>query len=173
MGFQYREDAERVYEVLPKRFARYQLAIHPRKSRLVDFSCPHQEDGKGKGTFEFLGFTHYWSRTRRGAWTIKRKTRPKRLKRTMQAFWTWCRDNRHEPLTEQYQELCQKLCGHYQYFGVRSNYKMLEVVYEWAEHSWRYWLNRRSSKRKVTWEMFDRKIRPLFPLPKPRIVHTF
>jgi len=173
LGFEYEDDAKRVFEVLPKRFARFGLTIHPEKSCLVDFSCPRSWESKGKGTFEFLGFTHYWSRTRRGRWTIKRKTRPKRLRRTLRALWTWCRENRHLPMSEQHQKLCQKLQGHYQYFAVRGNYKMLEAVFEGAEHAWRYWLNQRSSKKSVSWNVFDKKIRRVFPFPKPRIIHAF
>jgi group II intron reverse transcriptase/maturase len=172
-GFEYEEDAKRVFEVLPKRFARFELTIHPKKTRLVDFSRPRSWASKGNGSFEFLGFTHYWSRTRRGYWTIKRKTRPKRLRLTLRSLWLWCRENRHLPMSEQHQTLCDKLRGHYQYFAVRGNYKMLEVVFEWAEYAWRYWLNQRTTKKSVTWNVFDRKIRRLFPLLKPRIIHAF
>jgi group II intron reverse transcriptase/maturase len=173
LGFEREEDAQRVYEVLPKRFARYDLTIHPTKSRLVDFGCPRSWESKGKGSFDFLGFTHYWSRTRSGRWTIKRKTRAARIRRTTRALWLWCRENRHKLVSDQHQKLCQKLQGHYQYFAVRGNYKMLEVVYEQAECAWRYWLNQRSSKKSVTWDVFDRRFRRVFPLPKPRIIHAF
>jgi group II intron reverse transcriptase/maturase len=173
LGFECEEDAQRVYEVLPKRFARYDLTIHPTKSRLVDFGCPRSWESKGNGSFDFLGFTHYWSRTRSGHWTIKRKTRAKRIRRTLRALWLWCRKNRHKPVSDQHQKLCQKLQGHYQYFAVRGNYKMLEVVYKQAECAWRYWLNQRSSKKSVTWDVFERRFRRVFPLPKPRIIHAF
>jgi RNA-directed DNA polymerase len=59
--------------------------------------------------------THYWARSRRGYWVIKRKTARKRLRRTTKALWRWCRANRHLPLKDQYRMLCQKLRGHFQY----------------------------------------------------------
>ena len=173
IGCEKEEDARRVMEVLPKRFSKYNLTIHPEKTALVPFRKPPSKrgGGSGNGTFDFLGFTHYWGETRRGYWVIKRKTARKRLRRTMTRLWQWCHWNRHEKLTDQYRNLCRKLRGHYQYYGVRSNYKMLEVVYEYAEKAWRYWLSRCSRTSQINWEKFE-KLRRLFPLPKPRIVHT-
>ena len=127
--------------------------------------------GKGKGTFDFLGFTFYWSKSLRGYWVIKKKTIGKRLSRYMKRLWRWCRQNRHEPIKEQYRTLCTKLRGYYQYFGVRCNYKPLEVVFEHVEKAWRFWLSRRSHKGGIGWEKFE-KIRASFPLPVPRIVHN-
>ena len=123
------------------------------------------------GTFDFLGFTFYWSKSRQGYWVIKKKTMRKRLSRFMKGMWRWCRDNRHEPLKEQHKTLSRKLRGHYQYYGVRSNYKALEVIFEFAEKSWRYWLSRRCHKGGIRWEKFE-KIRVSFSLPKPMIVHN-
>lgn len=172
IGCQREDDARKVMAVLPKRFGRFKLTIHPTKTTLVRFRKPASgtKVDRENGSFDFLGFTHFWDRSRRGYWVIKRKTAKKRLRRTMTSLWRWCRDHRHWKLPEQHQALSQKLRGHYQYFGIRSNYKMLEVVYEHAEKAWRHWLGRRSSKR-VTWKRFDR-IREVFPLPQPRIIHA-
>ena len=98
MGFSVKGEAERVFKVLPKRFERYGLSIHPEKSRLVQFSRPYWKRGKGPGSFAFLGFTHYWAKTLRGGWTIKRKTQGKRLSRFMSGIGEWCKGHRHEPL---------------------------------------------------------------------------
>ena len=173
MGYAFKGDAEKVYRVLPKRFARYGLSIHPEKSRLVQFSRPYWRQGKGPGTFAFLGFDHYWDKTRNGGWTIKRKTQGKRLRRFLSGLHEWCRVNRHLNIVEQYQTLKSKLRGHYQYYGVRGNYKMLEVVYEHAEAVWKRWLGRRSSKRPLNWEQWMVRWQAICPLPKPRIVHEF
>ena len=172
IGCATRTDAERVFDVLPKRFSRFGLTIHPDKSRLVQFSRPCWKKGKCTGTFDFLGFTHYWGKTRKGGWTIKRKTRRNRLQRAMRSIWLWCRDSRHWKLPEQHQCLSAKLRGHYAYYGIRGNYKMLEVVFEYAENAWKYWLGRRSRDAYITWDDFDTKIREFFPLPRPRIVHA-
>ena len=173
IGFQREDDARRVMEVLPRRFAKYGLEIHPQKSRLLEFGRPArtQKRGRGASTFDFLGFTHYWARSRRGYWVIKRKTARKKLRKTMQALWEWCRKHRHMDLAKQYRTLVSKLRGHYQYFGVRCNARSLEAVRYHALCAWRYWLNRRSSKKAVTWKRFEVLLEKL-PLPTPKLVHS-
>jgi RNA-directed DNA polymerase len=104
IGFELEADAHRVMQVLPKRFSRFRLTIHPDKTVLVECKKPpdRERSAHSKGTFDFLGLTHYWAKTRRGYWVIKRKTVGKRLRRFMKEIWTWCRENRHEPLQEPY-----------------------------------------------------------------------
>jgi len=174
IGCELEADARRVMAVLPKRFNRFSLTIHPEKTVLIEFKRPPSRDKSagGKGSFDFLGFTHYWAKTRRGYWVIKRKTVRKRLRRFMKEIWTWCRKNRHEPLQEQYRTLGAKLRGHYQYYGIRGNFKMLEAVFEHTERAWRYWLSRRSHKGHLNWQKFVDSLRHKLPLPKPRIIHS-
>ena len=171
VGCEREDDARKVMEVLPKRFARFLLTINPDKTRLVPFGRPsfRQEAGKGKGTFDFLGFTHYWAKSRRETWVIKRKTASKRLRRTLKAIWLWCRINRHQPVGEQYQMLKLKLNGHYQYYGIRGNYRWLKRVYDYVYRAWRYWLSRRCSKGSIPWEKF-RLFELVYPLPRPSII---
>jgi RNA-directed DNA polymerase len=173
IGFEHEADARKVLEVLPKRFSRFDLAIHPEKTKLVRFTqpSPKEKTAKENGTFDFLGFTHYWAKARHGYWVIKRKTIGKRLRRFMKAIWEWCRKNLHEPIKEQHKTLRSKLRGYYQYYGIRGNYKMLEVVFEHTERAWRRWLGRRCSKGYVSVEEFDGFYRKVFPLPTPRIMH--
>ena len=173
IGFQREDDAKRVMEVLPKRFEKYGLAIHPEKSRLLAFGKPAsgKEVTRGDNTFDFLGFTHYWARTRRGYWVIKRKTARKKVRKTVQALWTWCRNNRHMDLAGQHRILCSKLRGHFQYFGVRCNMRAMEAVRHHAERAWKYWLHRRSSKKAMSWEKFE-ALRSCMPLPTPKIIHS-
>jgi group II intron reverse transcriptase/maturase len=173
MGFSVKRDAERVFQVLPQRFKRFGLSIHPEKSRMVQFSQPYWKQGKGPGSFAFLGFTHYWAKTRSGGWTLKRKTQGKRLSRFLSGMAEWCKANRHEPIGEQYQTLSAKLRGHYQYYGVRSNFKMLEVAYEHTLAVWKRGLTRRNSKDRMSWQKFAARVEEIFDLPKPRIVHAF
>ena len=156
-------------EVLPKRFERYKLSLHPDKTSLVCFSKPFtQEESKKRGTFDFLGFTLYWGKGLKGYWVIKKRTARKRLSRFMKRTWQWCKDNRHEPIGEQYQTLCSKLRGFYQYYGVRTNYRALGVVHQHAKRAWRKWLSERNHKGKVHFEDLQRA----YPLPLPRIVHS-
>jgi hypothetical protein len=101
-------DIAKFFDVLPKRFERYGLKIHPEKSRLVQFSRPWGRQGKGPGTFAFLGFDHYWGQTLNGGWTIKRKTQGKRLRRFLSGIHEWCRVHRHLNIGEQFQTLTSK-----------------------------------------------------------------
>jgi len=173
IGCELEDDARRVMAVLPKRFGRFNLTIHPTKTTMIEFGKPNDrsEQPSGNSTFDFLGFTHYWTRSRRGYWVIKRKTARKRLRRTMRSLWTWCRNNRHEKITEQYRKLCLKLRGHYAYYGIRCNYRWLQQVYQFVWRTWRYWLSRRSSKSFISLEKFEKILKKLV-LPQPRIVHN-
>src|SRR6266404_2960640 len=137
-------------------------------------ALPLQEKrGKGPGSFAFLGFTHYWAKTLSGGWTIKRKTQGKRLSRFLSGIGDWCKEHLHEPLAEQHRTLSAKLRGHYQYYGVRGNYKMLEVVYEHTRVMWKKWLRRRNSMNRMSWERFAEQVEQTLALPLPRIVHPF
>lgn len=174
IGTELEYDAKRVMEVLPKRLDRFKLTVHPEKTKLVRFGKPARRSkaAAASGTFDFLGFTHYWAKSLRGNWVIKRKTASKKLRGFMKRMWRWCRKNRHEPLAEQHGMLCSKLRGYYQYYGIRGNYKMLEVAFEHTENAWQYWLSRRSHKSYINWTKFEESIRAKLPLPKPRIIHS-
>jgi group II intron reverse transcriptase/maturase len=177
IGCELESDARRLMDVLPKRFARFNLTIHPEKTQLVAFGKPRRRTGltpdprpkSGNGTFDFLGFTHYWGRSRRGYWVIMRRTSMKRVRRACRTLWRWCHDQMHQPLQWQYGKLCQKLQGHYQYYGIRGNYRLMERVYHHAKRAWRRWLSRRSTKG-IIWEKFERMLEA-YPLPRPRIIH--
>jgi RNA-directed DNA polymerase len=164
-------DARRVEEVLPKRLGRFGLRLHPDKTRRVDFRGPGRGDGGRAGTFEMLGFTHYWGRSRRGRWVVKRQTAAKRISRTLRRTNQWCRRYRHEPLAWQRQELSAQLRGHYGYFGITPNYHALWEVYLQVLRLWRKWLNRRSQRGSMPWWKFDALLQR-YPLPRPRVVHS-
>ncbi len=169
IGCELESDTARIMDVLPKRFSRYGLSLHPEKTRVIPFRKPTSKvERKGKGTFDFLGFTFYWAKSLKGYWVIKKKTAGRRLNRFLKMLWKWCRANRHVLMADQYATLRSKLRGFYQYYGVRSNFKALEVVFEYAEKAWRYWLSRRSHKGKVWFA----DLRKTYPLPVPRIVHN-
>ena len=174
IGCELETDARKVLELLKGRFEQFELSLHPEKTKLIPFGKPASSVrvDRRNGTFDFLGFTFHWSKAREGYWVIKRKTVGKRLRRFLKGLWEWCKDNRHEPLKGQHGDLCAKLRGYYQYYGVRGNFKPLEVVFEYAEKAWRYWLSHRSHKGWISWAKFE-KIRAAFPLPTPRIVHNF
>lgn len=170
IGCELADDAHRILAVLPKRFSRYGLTIHPEKTTMVPFGCPTGTWRHRNGTFDFLGFTHYWGQSRKGKGVIKRKTAKKRLKRTLKQNWTWCQHHRHLPIGEQYGILCSKLRGHIQYYGIRGNVAALQKVVYHTRRAWQFWLSRRSHKKAMLWERFE-ALTPIFPFPKPRIVH--
>jgi group II intron reverse transcriptase/maturase len=169
MGFQTRNDAERVMAVLPKRFGRFGLTIHPQKTRLVDFRRP-SSSGKAE-TFDFLGFTHYWGKSRKNRRVMKCKTAKHKLSSAITRVTQWCRKHRHLPLAAQRAALTAKLRGHFQFYGVTGNYRSLAMFTRQTERSWFKWLQRRSRKRDLTWSAFSQILRR-FPLPRPRIVHS-
>jgi len=173
LGCELEGDARKIMAVLPKRFARFGLTIHPEKTALIPFRKPVSRQGAvhGNGTCDFLGLTHYGTRSRRGYWVIKRRTARKRLRRTKKALWRWCRVYRHAPVKYQYQMLCRKLRGHFQYYGIRGNIRQLEEVRRYAGKAWRYWWSRRSSKSSICWKKFE-KLMKTYVLPTPKIVHN-
>lgn len=170
--FASQEDALRVMSVLPKRFAKYGLTVNEAKTRLVKFERPPsgQRPDEKPGTFDFLGFTHYWAMSRRKWWVVKRKTMRGRLSRSLSAINVWCRKNRHRRLSEQRKRLTSKMRGHYAYYGITGNYSCLETFYRQVRRIWRKWLDRRSRKAKVNWEKMA-LILKRYPLPAPRIIH--
>jgi len=174
--FSNRDAALLVKEMLSERFAEYGLTVHPEKTRLVDFRHPSHSDRKREGqskpdTFDLLGFTHYWGKSRKGNWTVKKKTMSKRLTRSVRSTYQWCRKYRHLPVHEQWQKLCQKVRGHYAYYGVTGNGRMLNNFRHETRRAWRKWLNRRNRERKMTWEKFER-LEKRYPLPLPKIYHS-
>ena len=167
-----KEDAERIYKVLGLRFEKYGLTIHPEKTKLLDFRKPRDGQGKGNSSFTFLGFTHYWTKSRKGKWMVGRKTDSKRFKRAITAINAWCKANRHRPMREQWETLKAKITGHYAYYGISLNFRSLTRFYLCITKIWQKWLNRRGRKGKQNWEVFTKFLK-VWPLPKPRIIHSY
>ena len=177
MGFREDRDAHRVRKVLPKRFGKYGLAVHPTKTKLVCFLPPfsrkdwNEPCDNRRGTFDFLGFTHYWARSRNGYWVVKLKTAQDRFTRAVRRIDHWCRDHRHLPIREQHKKLNEKLRGHYAYYGVTGNSAALARFLHEVGSRWRRWLNRRNNIRSMTWEKFL-AILGRYPLAPNRAVRS-
>ena len=176
--FEDEADARRVQEVLPKRFGKYGLTLHPDKTRLVPFRRPPRRGGRSgpgpkerPGTFDFLGFTHYWGKSRGANAVVKRRTAASRVRRFAKAIGEWCRRNRHRPIREQHHTLSQKLQGHYGYYGITGNYPLLARVQWLVARIWRKWLDRRSWRARFRWSQLSELLGRL-PLPAPRVVHS-
>ena len=170
IGFEREDDAKRVWAVIGRRFERYGLKLHPDKTRLLPHQRPDARTpgGKGPPTFNFLSFTHYWRKSRKGTWVAGLKTRGARLRRAIAAVADWCRSHRHRPVKEQHAMLSKKLDGHYNYFGVNGNGRSLAQLRYWSERVWRKWLDRRSQRAHMPWPRFQELLRA-FPLPPPNI----
>lgn len=159
-------------EILPKRFGEYGLQLHPEKTKVVRFKRPKlMSDGKGKdydghtpGQFDLLGFTHYWARSRQGNWVITLMTAATRFRRALKAISTWCRENRHLPIREQHEVLCEKIVGHMEYYGVTRNLRAISNYVYWARRIWRRWLARRSQHSRMPWDRYEQLLAS-YPLP--------
>jgi group II intron reverse transcriptase/maturase len=172
--FQHREDAERVLQVLPKRFAKFGLTLHPEKTRLLAFgrsALPSSPDAPKPATFDFLGFTHICARSRRGRFTIHVRTLRKRLRRSVKAVAQWCQQHRHDPVENQAAALNAKLRGHYQYYGRPTNYRSLWRYYRLVRRLWHKWLRRRTRGKRLDWDTFQQLLQR-HPLLLPRICHA-
>ena len=176
MLFEHEDDARRVMDVLPKRFERYGLTLHPDKTRLVPFKRPDrmrpQRDDEGKGgppsgpcSFDFLGFTIHWGKSLAGKWVVRERTAKDRFRRGLQRIAEWCRFHRHDPLGMQQNALAAKLRGHYGYFGRIGNRGRLWDFLYVAVRAWWRGLRRRS-QRGLPWATMNRLLER-YPLPTP------
>jgi len=177
MGFTCEEDARRVWDVLPKRFGTYGLTIHPDKTRLVPFRPPSRPDRQGAagesrpGTFDLLGFTHYWGLSRKGIWVVKRRTASSRFRRAVMRIAQWLRIHRHDPVAEQQQTLWRKIRGHCAYFGITGNGEALGRFRYTVVRLWKKWLQRRKRGCYISWDRFQRLLER-YPLPPAVVVHS-
>lgn len=171
IGFEREEEARRVRVVLEKRLKRFGLTLHPDKTRLLPLWRPPttQQRGQGPGTFDFVGFTLYWRRTRTGHWRMGCKTRRASLRRAKQALYDWCRRHRHQSVEAQHAALSRRLRGHFNYVGVHGNFQSLLRLVGATKRAWYKWLCRRSQRKRLTWERFTDFLRQR-PLPRPRIM---
>jgi group II intron reverse transcriptase/maturase len=167
--FEFEKDARRVLAVLPKRFEKYGLTLHPEKTRLVEFKrppyrAPKQGGPPAPGTFDLLGFTHYWARSRKNNWVVLRSTAKSRFKRSLKAMSQWLREHRHWTLWSQWKAIRQKLQGHFAYFGIPGNSRAIGRYRNEVISAWRKWLSRRSQNGAVSWVKMKR-ILARHPLP--------
>jgi len=170
LGFTDKSDAERVMEVLPKRFAKYELTLHTEKTKLIDLNS--KRDGSGR-SFDFLGFTHFLGKSRNGKKVLKRKTSSKRLTRAIVTISSFIKLNRHMKLTDLIAAINVKLRGHYLYYGITFNYRGINRLYFHVKRNLYKWLNRRGGKSKWLWDTFSILVEQWSPLVKPFIIHSY
>jgi group II intron reverse transcriptase/maturase len=178
MLFATERDARRVLDVLPKRLGKYGLTLHPEKTRLVKFHRPTGRDCQRRHrpeeqptTFDLLGFTHRWGRSRYGSWVVQRFTARDRFSRALRAVNLWCKRHRHYPIEWQQAQLARKLRGHCSYYGITGNGRRLWAYRMQMLRIWRTWLSRRSQRRTPSWAAFKRLL-VRYPLPSAVVVHS-
>ena len=173
----YAKEARRIERGLQNRFNKYGLELHPTKSRNLSFGRFERENAKRQNrranTFDFLGFTHYCDRSRKGNFKVGRKTSRKKYTAKCRAMNAWLKAIRNQVKTKEWWKILKaKLRGHFQYYGVSENYDGIARFYKFTIRTVRKWLNRRSQKRKMNWDSYTKYLER-YPLPKPKIVHSF
>ncbi len=174
---QYQDDAERIEKAFKNRFNRYELEIHPDKSQRISFGRYEPQNAKiqnrKSNTFDFLGFTHFCDKTRKGRFKLGRKTSKKKFGAKCKEMNTWLKKIRNKTKTKYWWKILEsKLRGHYQYYGISGNYVSINSFYVSTIKSLHKWLNRRSQKKAMNWDKFNEYIKH-YPLPKPKIKHNF
>ena len=172
--FQYKDNAEEVYRLMKNRLKECGLEFAKDKTRLIEFGRFASENRKKKGlgkpeTFDFLGFTHYCSRScDKRRFRVKRKTSKKKYRQKIQEFKNWIKNNRFKPLEEILNTTKRKLIGHYNYYGITDNAESLENYYVEVMKLLLIWLNRRGQRKSYNINEFNMKISS-YGLPKPKI----
>ena len=173
----YVEDAKLIERGLHNRFRKYGLELHPSKSRNMSFGRFERENSvkqnRKANTFDFLGFTHYCDISRNGRFKVGRKTSHKKYTAKCREMNTWLKAIRNQVKTKEWWKILRaKLLGHFQYYGVSENYDGITRFYKFTMRMVRKWMNRRSQKRKMSWDRFIKYLEH-YSLPKPKIVHSF
>ena len=176
MAFDNIVDAQRVLAVLGKRLARFGLTLHPDKTRIVDFRPQRSEGSRHPATdgttFDFLGLTHVWGRSRNGKNMVRQVTAKSRFARAVAAVSDWCRKHRHWSLRDQQRHLSAMMRGHFAYYGVGGNTRRLRWFANQVGRIWRKWLSRRDRQGWVRWTHFNEILRR-HPLPAVKIFHGY
>jgi len=178
MGFEHVADARRMLADLKERLAKFGLALHEDKTRLIEFGrlpalARRQRGERRPGTFAFLGFTHYCGWTRDGRFIVKRKTQSQRLTRKLKALRQEASRHMHATLAEQHRWYSSILRGHYGYYGASHNFPALSAFHGEVRRIWLRCLRRRSQKaRCLNWDRFSAMLER-FPLPDPKITHPW
>jgi len=173
---QYKDDAQRIEQALRERFAKFDLELHPEKTRVISFGRYERQNAdkqnRRTNTFDFLGFTHYCDTSRRGKFIVGRKTSRKKFRMKCKEMNNWLRKIRNYKKAKEWWPVLQaKLRGHYQYYGVSGNMRSMQRYYTLTLRMTLKWLNRRSQRKSFSWKGFYKYLNH-YPLPRPKIVHN-
>lgn len=176
MGFQYRQEAERFLREYQERLKKFGLALHPDKTRLIEFGRfaaeTRRKRGQGKPeTFDFLGLTHMCGTKRGGGFALKRKTMAKRLRTKLQKVKETLMRHRHKPVAEQGGWLRGVVQGYFNYHAIPGNRNVLDVFRVQVLQHWLRALRRRSQKSRMNWKRFGKLVERW--IPRPRTLHPY
>lgn len=175
--FKYEEEAKAFYRALPERLGKFGLELSAEKSKIIAFGRnAGKKDGDDSGTsgsgkpetFDFLGFKHYCSKSRKGKFRVKRKTSNKKYRASLHRFKLWLYKNMHTPTEVLMKKLVRKLQGHFQYYGITDNTDMLRKFIDEIKRYLFKSMNRRSQKRSYNWDNYPLLLEK-YPLPRPKI----
>ena len=175
-GFQYKSEAEMYYAKLKERMAYFNLELEDSKSRLIEFGRFAEQNRKAKGlgkpeTFDFLGFTFFMGKSRKGYPWPKVKTARKKFEKSLKNFKMWPFENKEQPARNLIKDLNVKLVGYYQYYGVTFNSYKLSAFLHRVQQFLHKVLNRRGCGRTYTWNGFADMLK-VYPLAKPKIYYA-
>lgn len=168
-AFQYKEDAERFYNVLGKRLGKFKLSLSLEKTNILRFSRFEMEKN---GVFEFLGFEFRWVKSPKGKDYIRRWTSKSKLRKSLKNFKQWCKVSRKDSLRAIMRTLNSKLRGYYNYYGLIGNSKRLWTFFHMALHTLHKWLNRRGQRKSYNWDGFIAMLR-YAKIEKPRTADRY
>lgn len=175
IGAQTKSEAEQILAEIKKRLGKFGLEVSAEKTRIIEFGRYAKENSKARGKskpdiFNFLGFTHYVSKSGKGNFLMKVKTNKQRRNKSLKELNEWLRRVRNQvKLKDIWKALSSKLRGHYNYYGISSNsHELQNYYYKTVKLSYK-WLNRRSQKRSFNWKEFNKYLNK-YPLPKPALV---
>ena len=173
---QYKEEAEKVLSLLEGRLNKFSLDLSKEKTSIIEFGryarTNAQRKGKKPASFDFLGFTHFCDKSRKGNFKVGRKTRKKKFNEKLKEMNSWLKLIRSMvEIEEWWKVLAAKLRGHYEYYGISGNYDSIMAFYIRTCKMTYKWINRRSQKRSMNWEQFGAYLKR-YPLPKPEIKHN-
>ena len=170
--FQYKNDAELFYEHLKRRMNHFGLSLEESKTRLIYFGRFAADNLKRQGnkpeTFDFLGFTHYCSKSRNGNFRVKHKTANKKYRKKCKQMNITIRDMRFEKKKYILAKVNQILIGYYHYYGISDNYQMMDNFRKRVIQILYFWMNRRSQRKSYTWDGFNQFLKE-YPIVRPRI----
>ncbi len=177
IGVQTKQEAYQILKDLKERLKKFGLELSSEKTRIIEFGRFAQENmyerGKRKpDTFDFLGFTHYCAKSRQGKFLMKVKTSSKRQRQALNEMNLWLKKIRNMLKAKQiWPILKSKLRGHYNYYGISSNFRSIHAFYYQTSKLVFKWMNRRSQKKSFGWTNFNKYLE-LYPLPKPVLAHN-